>query len=154
MPAPRPIYAVSSDAIALTAATAKTIFELRTPASTGIVPVYWWVEFDGVTATAVPVKVEVGIFSAAITTGTATTPLLLNYGNRGLASQCTCNINTSSEGAGTPTITEIHRVSPLAGLLVQEPLGMEMTVGASSFFRIRCTAPAAVNATFGCRWTE
>lgn len=154
MPSPRPIYGVSQDAIALTAATAKTVFELATPSTTGIVPIRWWVEFDGVTAANTPVKVEMGRFSAAVTTATSVTPYKKNYGNNSLASQCTTKYNTSTEGAGTATDVEIHRVSPLSGLFVQEVLGMEWTLGASAWWRIRITAAQAVNVTFGFEWTE
>jgi hypothetical protein len=154
MPAPRPVYSVSVDGIALVAATAKTIFELATPATTGMVPVAWWIEFDGTTATNTPVKVEVGRFSAAVTTATSITPSKVNYGNNSLASQCTTKHSTSTEGAGTASDVEIHRVSPTSGLIFTESLGMEWTLGASAFWRIRCTAAQVVSATFGFRWTE
>jgi hypothetical protein len=154
MPAPRPIYSVSVDAIALVAATAKTIFELATPATTGIVPLHWWVEFDGVTAANPPVKVEIGRFTAAVTTASTITPAKVNFGNNGLASQCTCKQGATAEGAGTATDVEIHRISPTSGLIFPESLGMEWSLGASAFWRIRCTAAQAVNVTFGFRWTE
>ena len=154
MPAPRPIYAVSIDAIALTAATAKSILEIATPATTGIVVVQYWVEFDGVTAANTPVKVEVGRFSAAVTTATAVTPIKINYGNNSLASQCTCKHSTSTEGAGTAVDVENHRIPPTSGFFPQESLGMEWAMGASAFWRIRCTAAQTVNVTFGIRWTE
>jgi len=158
MPAPRPVYSISGDAMALTAATAKTVLEIKTPATTGIVPVCWWVEFDGTTATNTPVKVEVGRFSAAVTTmGTAgVTPSKTNYGNNSLASQCTCGTGagTNTEGAGTASDVEIHRVSPTSGLIWTESLGMEWTLGASAFWRIRVTAAQTVNCTAGVRWTE
>lgn len=154
MPAPRPLYVASVDAIALAAGVAKTVLEVATPATTGIVPTRWWVEFDGVSAAAVPVKVEVGRFSAAVTTATAITPSRKNFGNASLASQCTVKHSATAEGAGTPTDVEIHRVPPTSGLFVQEVLGMEWSMGASGFWRIRCTAPAAVNACIGFEWTE
>lgn len=154
MPAPSPIYSVSSDQVALVAATTKTVFELATPAGTTATPVMWWVEFDGVTASNTPVKVEWGIFSAGVTTATTVTPQSISGGGRAIASQCTTKFNTSAEGAGTATISEFHRVPPTSGLYIQEPLGMEWNVGASSFFRIRCTAAQAVNITFGIRWAE
>jgi hypothetical protein len=145
---------MSVDAIALVAATAKTIAEIKTPSTTGIVPLVWWVEFDGTTSSSTPVKIEVGRFSAAVTTISAFTPSKTNYGDNSLASQCTVGNNCSSEGAGTASDVEIHRVPPTSGLIFQESLGMEWTVGASAFWRIRCTAAAAVNVTFGIRWTE
>lgn len=154
MPAPRPLYGWSQDGIALVAATAKTILEIATPATTGMVPVLWWVEFDGTSSTNTPVKVEVGRFSAGVTTATAITPYRINDGNRALPSQCTVKHSTSTEGAGTPTDVEIHRVPPSGGLPWPENLGMEWVMGASGFWRIRCTAAQAVNVTFGIRWTE
>lgn len=154
MPAPRPIYSVSVDGIALVAGTARTILEIATPTTTGIVPITWWVEFDGVTASNTPVKAEIGRFSAAVTTATTITPSKANYGNNGLSSQCTVKHSCTSEGAGTPTDVEIHRIPPTSGLIWPESLGMEWALGASAFWRIRLTAAQAVNATFGIRWTE
>lgn len=152
MPAPSPMYGVSVDQIALTAATARTVIELATPSTAVLTPVMWWVEFDGVSASALPVKVEVGIFTAAVTTATTVTPFALNAGGRGLASPVTAKHSTTVEGAGTATYVEQHRVSPTSGILLQEPLGNEVAVGASSFWRIRLTAAATVNATVGVRW--
>lgn len=152
MPAPSPMFGVSADQVALTAATAKTVIELTTPATVGLTPVMWWVEFDGVSASALPVKVEVGIFSAAVSAATTVTPFSLNGGERGVASLVTAKTNATAEGAGTATYVENHRVSPTSGILVQEPLGNELVVGASSFWRIRLTAAANVNATVGVRW--
>lgn len=152
MPAPSPMYGVSVDQVALVAATAKTAIELTTLATKGLAPVMWWVEFDGVSASALPVKIEVGIFSAAVTTATTVTPFNLNGGDRGAASIATAKHSTTVEGAGTATYVETHRVSPTSGILVQEPLGNEVVVGASSFWRIRLTAAANVNVTCGVRW--
>ena len=152
MPAPSPMFGVSADQVALTAAAAKTVLELATPSTAGLTPVMWWVEFDGVSASALPVKVEVGIFSAAVTTATTATPFSLNGGERGVASSGAAKTNATAEGAGTATYVETHRVSPTSGILVQEPLGNELVVGPSSFWRIRLTAAANVNATVGVRW--
>jgi hypothetical protein len=154
VPAPCAIYSVSVDQVALVAATAKTIVEIKTPSTTGMMPVAWWVEFDGTSSSATPVKIEVGRFSAATTTISSVTPNLVNYGDNGLASQCTVGYNCSSEGAGTASAVEVHRVPPTSGLVFQESLGMEWSVGASAFWRIRATAAAGVNVTFGVRWAE
>lgn len=154
MPAPSPIYGVSVDPVALAAGTPKTVLEIATPTTTGIVPIMLWVEFDGVSAAAVPVKVEIGLFSAGATAGTAVTPFPINFGERGIASQVAAKAPATTEGAGTPTYVETHRVSPTAGIVLQEPLGNEWSVGVSSFFRIRCTAAAGVNACVGMRWAE
>ena len=154
MPAPRPIFSISVDQTALTANTARTLVEVMTVAATGIIPVEWWVEFDGVTASATPVLVEVGIFSAQTTTGTATTPNLWSGGERMIGSACTCRTLITSEGSGTPSIVDRHRIPPTSGLLYQVPLGLELAVGATQSFRIRATAAAACNATSGIKWSE
>lgn len=154
MPAPRPIFSVSFDAVALAAATAKSVCELKPPATTGAVILGWWLEFDGVTPANTPVKVEVGRFSAAVTTISAFTPMKVNHGNISLASACVAGTNASVEGAGTATDVEFHRVPPTSGLPWMESLGTEWVLGASTFWRIRCTAAQIVNVTGGFRYTE
>lgn len=154
MPAPDPAFFVSVDAIALSAATAKTVLEIATAAGSTCIPIEWWVEFDGTTASNTPVKVEFGRFSAAVTTATSITPSKLNYGGNSIASQATVKHSTTTEGAGTASDVEIHRVSPTSGLYVQYPLGREMSLGASQFLRIRVTAAQTVNCTFGIKWEE
>lgn len=154
MPAPGPIYSISVDQVALAASTAKDVIEIRTPSTTGIVPIMWWVEFDGVTATSTPVKVEVGRYSASTTaTSTSATPSLVNYGHNALTSQCTCFTNCNAD-SGSASQIEIHRVPPTSGFVWVESLGNEWSVPASSFWRMRLTAANAVNATVGVRWSE
>lgn len=147
------LYSVSVDAIALVAATAKSVFELGTSASDRVRIVQWSVEFDGNTSTAVPVKIEVGRFSAAVTTATTQAGAQLDLAD-GTASSTTKH-STTVEGAGTFTAGgEIHRVSPTSGVLIQYPLGREWVIPVSAFYRIRCTAPANVNASFCVIWEE
>lgn len=154
MPAPGPIYSISVDAVALVAATAKNVIEIRTPSTTGIVPIMWWVEFDGTTATNVPVKVEVGRYSASTTaTTTSATPSAVNYGHNALVSQTTCFTNCNAD-SGSASQIELHRVSPTSGFVWVESLGNEWSVPVSSFWRMRLTAANAVNATVGVRWSE
>lgn len=146
------LYGLSVDGVALAAATAKTLIELGTASTDRARVIQWWIEFDGVTATAVPVKVEVGRFSAAVTTATtlAGYPLDAADGTATTVAKHT----TTTEGAGTFSGGEIHRVSPTAGVIVQYPLGREWGVPVSSFWRLRVTAAAVVNATFGVLWEE
>lgn len=146
------LYQASFDATALVAATAKSVLEIATPATAAIKVCAWSVTFDGTTAANTPVKVEVGRFSAAVTTATALTPY--NVDSSTVASACTVKQGTTAEGAGTASAVEIYRVSPTAGLVVQYPLGQELYLGASGFFRIRLTAAQAVNATFTCLYEE
>lgn len=146
------LYSLSVDAVALSAATAKSLIELGTTSADRCRVVSWWCEFDGVTASAVPVKIEVGRFSAAVTTATTLAGYALDAadGTAGTVAKHT----TTTEGAGTFSGGEIHRVSPTSGLVLQYPLGREWSVPVSGFWRMRVTAAAVVNATFGVIWEE
>jgi len=147
------LYTFTVDALALVAATAKTAIELGTPASDRARIVAWWVEFDGVSATAVPVKVDVGRFSVAATT--ATTGTAGKYDPADGTAAAVVKHSTTVEGAGTAEAgQEMHRISPTSGLLVQYPLGRELALAVSTFWRIRCTAAAGVNVTAGIVWEE
>jgi hypothetical protein len=147
------LYIASVDAIALVAATAKSVLEIATPSTADIRIVEWWVDFDGVSASAVPVKVEVGRFSAAVTTATTLTPG--KYTNTAApASGNTTKHSTTAEGAGTASDVIIKRISPTSGFHYVAPLGRELYVPVSGFWRMRLTAPAGVNATVGVIWEE
>jgi hypothetical protein len=146
------LYVVSVDAIALAAATAKSVLELATGAADRARIVQWWVEFDGVSASAVPVKVEVGRFSAAVTTATTITGQKLDSADG--AAAITAKHSTSTEGAGTFDAGETHRVPPTSGVVIQYPLGREWVAGTSGFWRMRLTAAATVSATVGVIWDE
>lgn len=146
------LYSMSVDGIALVAATAKSIAELGTAATARAKIVSWSVTFDGVTPTAVPVKVEIGRFSAAVTTATTFTIDKLDTGDGAAAT--VAKHSTSTEGAGTADDVEIYRIPPTGGFVMQVPLGREWIVPVSGFWRIRCTAPANVNVTFTICWEE
>jgi hypothetical protein len=147
------LYFGSVDAVALVAATAKTVLEIATPSTMDLKIVEWWVDFDGVTASAVPVKIEVGRFSAAVTTATSLTPS--KYCNSASpASAATVKQGTTVEGAGTASDVIIKRISPTSGFHYVAPLGRELYMPVSTFFRIRLTAAAGVNAAFGAIWEE
>lgn len=144
------LFVSTVDAIALVAATTKTAMELATAATARAVLVQWWVEFDGVSASAVPVKVEVARGSGTIT-GTGITAV--KYKDYAPAALTTVKHTASAEGTVTDVL-EIHRVSPTSGILIQYPLGREIEVPVSSFIRLRLTAAANVNATVGMAWEE
>jgi hypothetical protein len=146
------LYCVSVDAIALSAATAKSVIELGTGSGDRARIVQWSVTFDGTSATATPVKVEVGRFSAAVTTATSFTPVKLDAAEG--AAAITAKHSTSTEGAGTADAVEIYRVPPTSGMVLQYPLGREWVVGTSGFWRMRLTAAATVNATVQVTWDE
>lgn len=147
------LYVASVDAVALVAATAKSVLEIATPATMDLRIVEWWVDFDGVSASAVPVKVEVGRFSAAVTTATTITPSKFTN-TAAPASVSTTKHSTTAEGAGTATDVIIKRISPTSGFHYVAPLGRELYLPLSGFYRIRLTAAAIVNATVGVIWEE
>lgn len=146
------LYMVSQDAIALVAATAKSCLELAAASSDRISIKEWWVEFDGVSASAIPVKVEVGRFSAAVTTATTATAEKLDPADG--AASAVAKHTTTTEGAGTADDVLLHRISPTSGYHYIAPLGQELILAVSTFWRIRLTAAAGVNATVGVIWQE
>lgn len=147
------LYLYSIDANALAASTTESVLELSTTSAQRIKIKEWWVEFDGVTATAVPVKVEAGRFTAAVTTATTGTAIKLDPAD---GTPVTVVKHTvSAEGAGAPETGNItHRIPPTSGYHYIAPLGQELVVAVSSFWRIRVNAAAVVNVTAGVIWEE
>lgn len=136
-------YSVAVSAVALSAATAKTVVELATGATIDNTLISLDVSFNGVTSTAVPVLVEV-ITTAATGTGTAATPNRVGP-NQGRPSLTTAKTNLTVEGS-TPVVVWSWYVPPTSGFSYLWPLGRELSMGPSKFLGIRCTAPAAVSA--------
>ncbi len=136
-------YAVTTGAVALAAATAKTLVEGVTDAS-GPPPEWVAVDitFDGVAASAVPVRVDFCTY-AATGTGTAYTPKKLGAA-LGVA-RSTWKVNDTTEPT-TPVVLFSWYLPPTAGLFYQWPLGRELLHPLSTVQGIRLTAPAAVNA--------
>lgn len=132
--------------VALTAATAKTIMNVINAANGLIRLTEIGVSFDGVSATAEPVTVELcsSTQATAGTAGSSPTPTQLRGPTRTV--QATAGINYSAE----PTVlTALKRwlVHPQTGIVVQFPLGREPEqVTTADGLCIRCTAPAGVNA--------
>ena len=143
---------MSVDSVALTAATAKSMLELATPATDRVKIVEWWYEFDGTTSTNTPVKIEIGRFSAAVTTATAFTPEKFDPAMG--TSAVTAKHSTSTEGAGTADDIIHRRCPPTSGYHYVAPLGREFTMALSTFWRMRVTAAQAVNITCGVIWEE
>ena len=145
------LYFLSVDAVALVAATAKSVLELGASSTDRVKIKEWWVDFDGVTAANTPVKVEVGRFSAAVTTATSASEKM-NPAD-GTAST-TAKHSTSTEGAGTADDIIFRRIPPTSGFHYVAPLGQEFELAVSTFWRMRLTAAQAVNATVGVIWEE
>lgn len=154
-PSPGFLVNTGSSAIALSAATAKTVMYVNSATNYEPTLTELTIGFDGVTASAVPVLCELCYGTAATNstpgTGSTTFTPLQTRGFPTKAASCTAANNCTSE----PTVLTSHRqwlVTPNGGLLVlQWPLGREPTgiVTASTSglqLAIRLNAPATVNA--------
>lgn len=136
-------------ATALVAATAKTLVNLISAATKSAIVVEMSVSFDGVTASAIPVLVDLG-YSTQATAGTpGTSPAPTQIRGRG-TSALTAAVDYSAEPTAL-TGFKHFLVTPNGGLLViQFPLGREpqadLSAGTNKAQFVRANAPAAVNA--------
>jgi hypothetical protein len=147
------LYSVESAGdIALSAATAKTILSVINAANGLIRLTEFSVSFDGTTAGAEPVTIEL-CSSTQATAGTSTSHTILQVAGAPRTVQATAARNYTAE----PTVlTTLARwlVHPQAGLVIQWPLGREPQQNTTAdALCIRCTAPAAVNCQ-GYIWFE
>lgn len=141
-------YSVATTAaVALTAATAKTILGVRAGAAFGVDLRRITVGFDGVTASAVPVLVEVVYATFATNapgTNSTSRTAIQTYG-RVLASGVTAASNWTAEPTVLTSLEEIL-LTPNGGLLVVEfAPDKSFDTALNEGFALRCTAPAAVN---------
>jgi hypothetical protein len=140
---------VNAAAVALVAATAKTVLSAIAPAQFGVDLKKFRVAFDGVTATAVPVLVEVcrSTQATAGTSGTAVTVQQV-YGPT-ITAGFTGGSNFSAEPTAL-TVLDSFLLDPNKGVVLYDyPLGDTPDTAVSQAIVIRCTAPAAVNVRAG-----
>jgi hypothetical protein len=145
---PAPLYsAVTGGAVALSAATAKTILGVKAHANSGLLLKKVKIGFDGVTATAVPVLVEVGYCTWATngpgTNSSSVTPLQKN--GRVLTVGFTAAKTWTTEPTAITVLDEILLPAFMGAALYDIPLGDEYDCALAEGFVIRCTAPATVN---------
>jgi hypothetical protein len=135
--------------VALTATVAKTVLSVIAPAQFGVDLTKIRVGFDGVTASAVPVLVELVYFT---TDGTGTGGSVNQVYGRPIAPGFTSKYNYSVEPT-VPTSLDRWTLTPNGGLVIYDfPLGSTPDTAVSNLLGLRCTAPAAVNinATMWC----
>lgn len=143
-----PIYQCGTEgAVALAAATAKTIIGAKAHANSGLQLVGFRIGFDGVTASAVPVLVELGYCTWGAnspgTNSTSTTPR--QRAGRSLTAGFTAGKTWTTEPT-TITVLDEWLLTPNGGLVILDyPLGTEPDSALAEGFVIRCTAPAIVN---------
>jgi hypothetical protein len=138
-------YSIATPAdVALAAATAKTVLGVRAPASFGLSLDKWSLSFNGVTASAIPVLVELCSWSSA-TTGTSTAATAAQTAGRAIVHGTTGGYNFTVE----PTVLAVlktYLLTPNGGLIIEEfapDAGYDNDVSAG--FAIRCTAAAIVS---------
>ncbi len=150
---PAPIYVVGTEgSVAMVAATAKTVLAVTAPAQFGIALKSLKIGFDGVTASALPVLVEIIRFTTA-GTGTAVTPL--QQSGRTIAHGVAATKNHTVEPT-TPTLADPDMwfdPNKLA-LLYDWALGDEIDTAVSEGLGLRVTAPAVVNVRAQFRWNR
>jgi hypothetical protein len=133
-------------AVALAAATAKTVLNVIAPAQFGVDLKKFRVAFDGVTASAVPVLVEV-MKSTQAGAGSGSTAGTVNqiYGPT-ITAGFTSAYNYATTEPTVLTLVDSFLLDPNKGLVVYDfPLGDTPDTAVSQGMLIRCTAPAIVN---------
>jgi len=129
--------------VALAAATVKTILQILAPTNQRVALRGFSVSFDGVSATAEPVQVEL-VKQTTAGTMTAATPVPEGVGLGSEAIQTVAQKNASAE----PTTTDVLRryeVHPQSGREVRFGIEDEIVLAGAARVGIRCTAPAIVN---------
>jgi len=133
---------VITDEIALVAATEKTIIQLKAPANQRVKIRGWGIFFDGVSAGAEPVEVEL---KKQTTDGTMTTHTPVNE-TPGSAEtiQSTAKRNATVEPTSTDMFDALE-VHPQTGYEKIYPMGEEPVLAGGERMAITAMAPAVVN---------
>lgn len=150
-----PVYSATSEGEnGLVAATQEGVLWLMGTTSNVAKLIEWGVSFDGVSATAEPVRV--GLFRAtnAGTTPTATAEMSWQNGAPAATAIAAKAFATPPTFTSTPLVE--YNVHPQAGIVVQYPLGREPEISAATTdgLGILCTAPATVNVIAYVVWEE
>lgn len=129
--------------VALSAATTRTVLQLRAPSNHRLKILGWAVTFDGTSPTAEPVQVR---FLRQTTDGTFTglTPVKLDD-SVGETLQATGHHSATSTEPSSGDVLKAVEVHPQSGYEDTLPYGREFIVGGGDRVGIECTAPAAVN---------
>lgn len=135
-------------AVALAAATAKSVLGLKASANAGVQVKKYRLALDGITFSNVPGLVELCqasfVTNSPGTNSTSVTPVQTS--GRTIATGATAARNWSAEPT-VLTVIEEHLITPAGGLEIYDfPLGDEPDCDVSTGFVLRLTFPAIVNA--------
>jgi hypothetical protein len=138
-----PIYTiVSGGAIALTAATAKTVLSVKAHANSGIQLIGYKLAFDGVTSTDKAVVIELCSCDYA-TAGTSSAVTPVQISGRVITPGFTAAKTYTAEPT-TLVVVDEWTLSPIGGTgLLDIPLGNEFDADLSKGYVLRLTAPTS-----------
>lgn len=128
-------------AVALVAATEKTVLQINNASNILLAITGCDVTFDGVSNSAIPVVVKLIKVSTA-GTGSARNPLKVKDTSTTL--QATGTENHSAEGTNG-NIMRIFHVHPQAGVTYSIPMRDEIELASAERIALKVTAPASVN---------
>ena len=136
--------------VALGAAAVKTVIQVAAPANQRLVLKKWGVSFDGVSATAEPVQVEL-LRQTTAGTMSSLTPVRRSAGSE--TAQATAAHTATVEPTAGDILDSVE-VHPQAGYVELVPYDARIEVPGGGRIAIRATAPAAVNARAVLVWEE
>lgn len=147
------VYSVTTETEeAVGAATVETLVQLIGHAVVKAKVIEWGVSFDGVTANNDPVRIRV---LRQTTAGTRSSAVEVNWDPDNPTANCLSFHTFSAEPTASDVLVEMQ-CHPQAGVMVQYPLGREITLDNSTASRlgIDVLAPQAVNASAWMVWEE
>ena len=139
----RNVVVTTEGEITLVAATPKTIIQVIAPTNQRLAIRGFSVSFNGISATAEPVKVDL-VKQTAAGTMTAATPVAEQIGLGSETIQTTAQKNATAE----PTTTDVIRryeIHPQMGREIRFGIEDEIIMAGATRVGLRCTAPAGVN---------
>lgn len=146
------IYSVTTETEEALTTSVETVLQLRGAAAVKPRIREWSITFDGISATAEPVRVRL---LRQTTDGTATGASEVKWDPDSPAANCTAFHTFTAEPTAGDVLWEGH-VHPQAGIHIQYPLGCEPVLDDATTSRIGIDvlAPAAVNCCASMVWSE
>lgn len=140
------LYVVQTGKTACASAALKVAVDIKAASGTTCKLVAFDCTFDGTSATATPILLElVKESTASATTGSAFTPVQVGGGQTRTA-QFTARINDTADGTNT-SVLAAWLIPPTSGFSYQFPLGREVEIGpfgtaADTYLALRITTVA------------